>query len=327
MLDLSLPQLAIWAVLVLVVVFFVFRAVLRAFSIPYAHMSQTDNEKYFFDPNTNKREKFPSILSASSVYLSVVVPSYMEEKRLPTMLEEAIEYLKNRQKQDSKFTYEIIVVDDGSRDQTSNVALEYSKKYSTNVVRVLTLDMNRGKGGAVRMGVMKSRGKMILFADADAATRFSDFEKLEQSILKNSTSLDKDEIIVCGSRRHLEQDSVAKRTLFRTILMYGFHFLVWFLCVKGIRDTQCGFKLLTRCAALKTFSNLHVQRWAFDVDLLYISEQFGIRVNEVDVNWHEVDGSKITVGSFIEMGKDLFSIRLHYLMGAWKLNPNLRIAD
>jgi dolichyl-phosphate beta-glucosyltransferase len=134
-------------------------------------------------------------------------------------------------------------------------------------------------------------------------------------------------MIVCGSRRHLETESVAKRSFYRTVLMYGFHFLVWFLCVRGIRDTQCGFKLLTRVAALKTFSNLHVQRWAFDVDLLYIAEHFRMRVFEVDINWHECEGSKLTIASYFQMGRDLLSIRLHYLFGAWKLNPNYRISD
>jgi dolichyl-phosphate beta-glucosyltransferase len=109
--------------------------------------------------------------------------------------------------------------------------------------------------------------------------------------------------------------------------MYGFHFLVWFLCVRGIRDTQCGFKLLTRRAALKTFSNLHVLRWAFDVDMLYIAEHFKMPVHECDINWHECDGSKLTVASFVEMGKDLLSIRLHYLLGAWKLNQEYRMSD
>jgi len=205
--------------------------------------------------------------------------------------------------------------------------LEYSKKYTTDKLRVLSLEKNRGKGGAIRMGVTKSRGKLILFADADGASRFCDVERLENAVLKNSTSLETDEIIVCGSRRHLEKESVASRSLFRTFLMYAFHFLVWFLCVKGIRDTQCGFKLFTRCASLKTFSNLHVERWAFDVDLLYIAESFKIKVYEVDINWKECDGSKITFMSYIEMGLDLLSIRLRYMFGAWKLNPNYRIAD
>lgn len=313
--------------LILVVAFILFKSLLRALSYPYADMPQTENENYFFDPQTNEKTKFPSIKSAPSIYLSVVVPSYNEEIRLPTMLDEALDYCEKRQKENSSFTYEIIIVDDGSNDKTSAVGLEYSKKYTTNKVRVLTLETNRGKGGAVRMGVMKSRGNLILFADADGASRFLDFERLEKAILKDSKSLETDEFIACGSRRHLENDSVAERTIFRTILMYGFHFLVWFLCVKGIKDTQCGFKLLTRCAAFKTFSNLHVLRWAFDVDLLYIAETFKIKIYEIAINWKECEGSKVTVGSWIQMGKDLLSIRLHYALGAWKLNPNMRITN
>lgn len=320
-------KILMWGSVALFLAIYIFRTLLRAVSTPYAYMTQTENEKFFLNPNTNKKEKFPSIKSAASVYLSVVVPSYYEETRLPVMLDEAIEYLEMRLKKDSKFTYEIIIVDDGSKDKTSEVGLEYSKKYTADKIRVLTLETNRGKGGAVRMGVSKSRGSLILFADADGASKFSDFERLEKAILSENKDLDSAEIIACGSRRSLENDSIAQRTLFRTILMYGFHFLVWFLCVKGIRDTQCGFKLLTRTAAFKTFSNLHVLRWAFDVDLLYIAETFKIKIHEVDINWHECDGSKVTVGSWIQMGKDLLSIRLHYVFGAWKLDENIRISD
>lgn len=284
-------------------------------------------KSYFLIQRPKKKEKFPSIKSAASVYLSVIVPSYNEEVRLPTMLDEAIEYLDSRAKKDSKFTYEIIIVDDGSRDKTSQVGLEYAAKYTSEKIRVLTLETNRGKGGAVRMGVMKSRGSLILFADADGASKFCDFERLEKAILSDSPNLETDDVIACGSRKHLESDSVVERSLFRTFLMHGFHFLVWFLCVKGIRDTQCGFKLLTRNAAFKTFSNLHVLRWAFDVDLLFIAESFRIKVHEIDINWHECDGSKVTVGSWVQMGKDLLSIRLHYMLGAWKLDQNIRIAD
>lgn len=317
----------LWVCLAILAAFYLFKTILRTLSTPYAYMAQTENENYFVDPNSKKKGKFPSIKSESSVYLSVVVPSYNEEERLPVMLDEALEYLDMRMKENPKFTYEIIIVDDGSKDKTSKVGLEYSKKFTADKVRVLTLETNRGKGGAVRMGVMKSRGSLILFADADGASKFSDFERLEKAVLKDSINLESDELIACGSRRHLESDSVAQRTLFRTILMHGFHFLVWFLCVKGIRDTQCGFKLLTRTAALKTFSNLHVLRWAFDVDLLYIAESFKIKVHEIDINWQECDGSKVTVGSWVQMGKDLLSIRLHYALGAWKLNPNNRIAN
>jgi len=313
-----------WALAIISIAFFIFIQVMKAIEKPYSQMRQDAAEQFFLDPNTNKKVKFPSILSAASVYLSVIVPSYNEEKRLPAMLDEAIESLEKRKEKDPKFTYEIIIVDDGSRDNTSKVGLEYSKKYGTDTIRVLTQTYNRGKGGAVRMGVMKSRGKLILFADADGASKFSDYEKLENTILKNTSSLDTDEIIVCGSRRHLEKESVAKRSAFRTFLMYGFHFLVWFLCVKGVRDTQCGFKMFTRCAAIKSFSNLHVQRWAFDVDILYIASYFRMKIYEVDINWEEKDGSKVNFFSYFQMGRDLVFIRLHYLLAIWKLDPNLR---
>jgi len=126
--------------------------------------------------------------------------------------------------------------------------------------------------------------------------------------------------IICGSRAHLEQESIATRSFFRTILMYGFHFLVWFFAVRSIRDTQCGFKLFTRSAARICFPNLHIERWAFDVELLYIAEALNIPAEEVSVYWTEIDGSKVTpVWSWIEMGSDLFLIWLRYKLGAWKL--------
>ncbi|XP_053703386.1 dolichyl-phosphate beta-glucosyltransferase [Synchiropus splendidus] len=268
---------------------------------------------------SGQTESFPSLHDPHSLFLSVVVPAYNEELRMPVMMDEAMEYLENRQKNNASFTYEVIVVDDGSKDKTTEVALGYTRKYGSDKVRVLTLVKNRGKGGAVRMGTLSSRGKLILMADADGATKFADFEKVEAG-LNDLHPKAGNMAISCGSRAHLEQDSVAQRSLFRTFLMYGFHFLVWFFCVRGIRDTQCGFKLFTREAALKTFSCLHVERWAFDVELLYIAQCFKIPIAEVAVNWTEIEGSKLVpFWSWLQMGRDLVFIRLRYVTGAWKL--------
>uniref|UniRef100_A0A3P8ZRS1 Dolichyl-phosphate beta-glucosyltransferase n=2 Tax=Esox lucius TaxID=8010 RepID=A0A3P8ZRS1_ESOLU len=277
-----------------------------------------EKEKFFLTAAGEKRP-FPSIRDPSSLDLSVVVPAYNEELRMPVMMEEAMGYLENRQKQQPLFTYEVIVVDDGSRDRTTQVALQYTKKYGEDKVRVLTLVKNRGKGGAVRMGTLCSRGKLILMADADGATKFADVEKVEAGLhLVNATP--DNMAISCGSRAHLEQEAVALRSMFRTFLMYGFHFLVWFFCVRGIKDTQCGFKLFTREAALKTFTSLHVERWAFDVELLYIAQCFKIPIAEVAVNWTEIEGSKLVpVWSWLQMGRDLVFIRLRYITGAWRL--------
>ncbi|KAM8835339.1 dolichyl-phosphate beta-glucosyltransferase [Synchiropus picturatus] len=282
------------------------------------NVKRHEREKCFATAS-GQTESFPSLHDPHSVFLSVVVPAYNEELRMPVMMDEAMEYLENRQKSNASFTYEVIVVDDGSKDKTTEVALGYTRKYGSDKVRVLTLVKNRGKGGAVRMGTLSSRGKLILMADADGATKFADFEKVEAGLndLHPKTG---NMAISCGSRAHLEQDSVAQRSLFRTFLMYGFHFLVWFFCVRGIRDTQCGFKLFTREAALKTFSCLHVERWAFDVELLYIAQCFKIPIAEVAVNWTEIEGSKLVpFWSWLQMGRDLVFIRLRYVTGAWKL--------
>ncbi|XP_004711330.1 dolichyl-phosphate beta-glucosyltransferase isoform X1 [Echinops telfairi] len=293
-----------------------FVAFITATKMPRLH--QHEEEKFFLNARGQK-EPLPSLLDAPTKQLSVVVPSYHEETRLPVMMDEALSYLEKRQKQDPKFTYEVIVVDDGSKDQTSKVAFRYCQEYGSDKVRVITLVKNRGKGGAVRTGIFSSRGRKILMADADGATKFPDIEKLEKG-LDDLQPWPDDMAIACGSRAHLEQDSIAQRSYFRTLLMYGFHFLVWFLCVKGIRDTQCGFKLFTREAAVRTFSALHIERWAFDVELLYIAQFFKIPIAEIAVNWTEIEGSKLVpFWSWVQMGKDLLFIRLRYMTGAWRL--------
>ncbi|KAE8627291.1 hypothetical protein XENTR_v10006928 [Xenopus tropicalis] len=147
------------------------------------NLHRSEEEKYFTD-SKGKKEPFPSIHDPPTKDLSVVVPSYNEEERLPVMMDEAMEFLEQRQKKQPSFNYEVIVVDDGSRDKTTEVAFKYCKKYGSDKVRVLTLKKNRGKGGAVRMGVLVSRGKLILMADADGATKFADIKNVEVGLEK-----------------------------------------------------------------------------------------------------------------------------------------------
>uniref|UniRef100_A0A0V0J825 dolichyl-phosphate beta-glucosyltransferase n=1 Tax=Schistocephalus solidus TaxID=70667 RepID=A0A0V0J825_SCHSO len=243
---------------------------------------------------------------------------------VPKMLDESLTYLNERKKTDSKFSFEIIIVDDGSTDDTYKVALNYTEQYTSDSVRVLKLVRNRGKGAAVRIGMLSARGKFLLFADADGATRFSDVEKLEERLAALTASKWNGSMaVICGSRAHLEAEATAKRHPLRNLLMHIFHFAVWLLCVQGIRDTQCGFKLFSRPAARLLFRNQHVERWAFDVDILYLARRLGVEVCEVPVNWHEVTGSKIVpIFSWLQMAKDLVLIRLRYALGAWKIEPS-----
>lgn len=296
-------------------------------SAPFAEITRHKQEEYFMDEN-QRFINFPSIDDRWTIHLSVVVPAYNEEKRLPPMLDECLSFLNQRQKDNPEFKYEVIIVNDGSTDSTASVANEYTKLQGSEKVRVLNLVTNRGKGGAVRLGVLSSRGAVILFADADGATKFSDIVKLEKELesvvnsdyLKSPIEVDQKLAIVCGSRAHLEQEAVASRSFFRTILMYGFHFLVWLFTVRTIKDTQCGFKIFTREAATQCFYNQHVERWAFDVELLYIASRLHIPISEVAVNWTEIEGSKIVpIFSWIQMAFDLFMIWFRYFIGAWDI--------
>jgi len=280
---------------------------------PFPAILNFDQEKCFKTSKTGSElEDFPSLDSPGSINLSVIVPAYNEELRLPKMLEECLEFLEAR-----KSSYEVIIVDDGSKDTTTEVGLGYVDKYGSDKVRVLSLAKNRGKGGAVRMGMLKARGENLLFADADGATTFEDLVKLEEDLAKIEVD---GHGLVCGSRAHLEEESIASRTVLRTILMYGFHACVWIFAVKTVKDTQCGFKLIKRKTAQIVFKTLHIERWAFDVEMLKIAEMLELPIGEVSVRWCEIDGSKLNpLVDAIKMFHDIALLGLRYAIGAWKL--------
>eukprot|EP01137_Pigoraptor_chileana_P023065 Opistho-2@88772 len=282
---------------------------------------RADSEQSYSDPATGRRTLFPSLFEDPTVDLSLVVPAYNEQERLPVMLDETIEYLERRSTRVKNFSWEIIIVNDGSRDGTSAVAGKYVSRLGASKVRLLEAERNRGKGGAVKLGMLSARGRLLLMVDADGATKISDLEKLLAAMAK----LDKAKgAVVIGSRAHLQDEAVAQRTVLRNILMYGFHVLVQ-LCVRGIRDTQCGFKLFDRRAARLLFPAMHVERWCFDIELLFLARLHGMPIGEVSVNWQEIPGSKLSpLSSSVQMAKDLVLIRLYYLFGVWSHRPRAK---
>lgn len=276
------------------------------------------NEYTYVDPNKgNKKEPFSGLDYNPEVEVSLIAPAYNESERLPIMVADTMKYLQTKKKENPSFSYELVIVDDGSSDKTTEIALKYVKQYGVDSVRVLTLHKNRGKGGAVKRGMLVGRGRYLLMLDADGATQISDLDRLlnkMKKVEKNGHG------VVVGSRAHLQSDAVAKRTLLRNILMWGFHILVKLAGVPDIKDTQCGFKLFTRKSAGVLFSNMHVERWAFDVELLYLAHNQKIPVQEEAVNWREIPGSKLSpFGSSVQMAFDLTRIRLAYLVGVWKI--------
>ncbi|KAJ8540375.1 hypothetical protein K7X08_030294 [Anisodus acutangulus] len=217
----------------------------------------------------------PHIFDPAEKYISLVIPAYNEEHRLPGALDETLNYLQQRAANDKTFTYEVIIVDDGSTDGTKRVAFEFVKRFSVDNVRVILLGKNHGKGEAIRKGMLHSRGELLLMLDADGATRVDDLEKLENQInavakkgqqLEDSTGRDSTIRIsdvpaaAFGSRAHLEEKALATRKWYRNFLMKGFHIVVLLAAVSGIRDTQCGFKMFTRSAARKLFLNIRLKR-------------------------------------------------------------------
>eukprot|EP00731_Ephydatia_muelleri_P030836 Em0022g350a len=283
------------------------------------NLAREESEQTFLDPSTGKKHVFPSVDDPPTIYMTLVAPAYKEEERLPKMMKETMNYLEERHKRQKGFTYEVIVVNDGSTDHTSKEALKFVSRYGYEKVRVLDFVKNRGKGGAVRMGALSARGERILMLDADGATQIADMENLEKGLDTLVDSHNRPAVAV-GSRAHLQGEAVAKRSPFRNFLMYGFHVLVRILCVRGIRDTQCGFKMFTRAAIAPLFQTMHIDRWAFDVELLHIAEKLKIPMVEVAVNWQEIDGSKLVpVFSWLQMGRDILFIRLCYMFGIWSI--------
>jgi len=323
---LGLSVFGLYMVFIVCLVFMMICVAIYLSTTPYPEIIRHDEEKFFFTSKNKKQKKefpFAKFKAQDSVKLSVIVPAYNEEERLPVMMREALEHLEARRVAESDFTYEVIVVDDGSRDATTQLALQYTEEHGADRVRVLTLARNRGKGGAIRMGMLSSRGEWLLFADADGATRFSDLTQLEAALKPLATASDTAAIVV-GSRAHLEEESIAKRSMFRTVLMKGFHLVVKLFTVRDVADTQCGFKLMTRPAMLLCFANLHVERWAFDAEMLYVAQRLKMPIKEVAVHWTEIAGSKLTpIVSWIEMGVDLFFIWFRYSIGAWRIRDQL----
>lgn len=314
---------------VFVAVLYVLFKIVTLSTDPVLTAAQLESEGAFLDEHGVKKQ-FPRLVqddtvSKATLHLSVVIPAYNERERLPGMLDDAIATLTKRTEADPSYTWEIIVVDDGSRDKIHEVVAPFVKRVTSERLRLMHLAVNQGKGGAVRKGALVARGAFIYMADADLAATAAELTKIEAGLQGLDDSGDSSRFaIAVGSRAHLKDDSVAKRKWYRTILMHGFHALVWFVGgVRDIEDTQCGYKLFTRDAAAAIFHSIQIRRWAFDVEVLRIAQWLNIPIAEVAINWSEIDGSKLDLKGMITMAKDLFRMRIMYVTGVWKVPRRL----
>jgi len=227
--------------------------------------------------------------------LTLVVPAYNEEKRLPVSLARVAEWLGSR---GPALAVEVLVVDDGSSDRTAAVAEKTAAGLGLDA-RVIRLPENRGKGAAVRAGVLEAAGDHVLVTDADLSTPIEEVEKL----------LSAGAPVAIGSRAVDATLVKQRQSLFRVASGKVFNLLVRLLVVSGIRDTQCGFKLFTREAAREVFARATVDRFAFDVEALLLARRLGYRIAEVPVLWFNSPDTRVGFGGGLEAFVALFRIR------------------
>ncbi len=239
--------------------------------------------------------------------ISIVIPAYNEERRLPATLQAVSCYLK----QAGFSSSEVLVVNDGSRDGTSCVVREFAARHPE--VRLLENPGNCGKGYSVRHGMLEAQGDWILFSDADLSAPITELDKLLEA-----------------ARMQGAQVAIGSRALDRSLISVHQSFFrenagrIFNLCMRMITglpfwDTQCGFKLFQAAAAREIFRRQRLNGFSFDVEALFLARKLGYRVIEVPVRWSHAEGTKVSmISDSVRMFADLFQIRWNQLCGRYQ---------
>jgi dolichyl-phosphate beta-glucosyltransferase len=241
----------------------------------------------------------------SATYLSMIIPAYNEELRLPHVLDSIINYFENQD-----YSYEIIIVDDGSTDKTRE--LIENNKFFPDKVKLIVQPKNMGKGSAVKAGVEQASGELLIYNDADGSTPIEETEKLLKAIDSGSD-------IAIGSRA-LKESNVDESRKSRKILSGLFSFQVRLFILGNIQDSQCGFKMFKAEYAKKIFTKLILLKYTFDIEVLLLGKKMGCKIAEVPITWNSVAGSK--VNPWIDtpaMSFSVFVIKFLDIIGRYKV--------
>ncbi len=236
------------------------------------------------------------------------------------MVESTIKFLNAPENKLNNLKYEIIIVNDGSKDNTWNIITSLVKKYS-DIVQGVNYDLNGGKGYAVATGMKFTRGANILMADADGAHDMKDYIKMQNEIKHDEYGQVIPSVIIGSRHNAIQEENEVNRSMHRKLFGLINNFIVrQVIGLKDIKDTQCGFKLLTRKAAREIVFNLHLARWAFDVEMLYLAKEKEIKIVEVPVSFVDVEGSKLNVmTAAISFLRDYAAIIVFYSTGLWNV--------
>jgi len=211
--------------------------------------------------------------------LSIIIPVYNEEQRLEKGLSEVLRYLRKQQ-----FSWELIVVDDGSADQTVAIA---EKIFISTENALLIKNPHLGKGGAIKKGVLSARGRWLIFLDVDLATPIEELKKFMQ--------LRKNYDIIIGSRKMKGSRILVHQPRFREFGGKIFTALTNAMVTKGISDITCGFKLYRTEIAQKLFREARLSDWSFDAEIIFLAQKMGARIREAPVSWRDDPHTKVTL--------------------------------
>jgi dolichyl-phosphate beta-glucosyltransferase len=241
----------------------------------------------------------------SKFHLSVIIPAYNEGKRLPKTLRQASEYL-----QAQPYASEILVVDDGSSDETGSVVSDWpGNAVSLRLLRHAD-GKNHGKGAATRLGMLAAQGAFRLFMDADNST------SLDQ-ISRFWPYFDQGYEVVIGSRSLPESCIASHQNWLKELAGRMGNRTIQWLAVPGICDTQAGFKMFTRSSAETIFSRLTISRWGFDVEILVIAAVHGWKIQQVPITWINASGSKVSLSSYFQVLMEVWQIRKNAKAGLY----------
>lgn len=232
-----------------------------------------------------------------TVFLSVVIPAYNEAKRLPHTLNASLAYLQKQ-----SYSWEVLIVDDGSTDATAEVVS--AKAIVDSRVQLLQYGRNRGKGYAVRYGMTRARGRYRLFMDADNSTTLN---HVEQMLPFFAMGFD----VVIGSRDVAGAVVAVHQAWWKEKLGDLGNLWVQFWAVPGIADTQAGFKIFTDAATQDVFPYLTIDRWGFDVEALAVARLRGYKIAERPIHWANDPDSKVSSRAYLEVLKEVVQVRLN----------------
>ena len=239
---------------------------------------------------------------------SFIIPAYNESSRIRPTLDEMLRYTAEQ-----NWDAEILVVDDGSRDDTPDVIREYAAAHSQ--IRLLQNPGNRGKGFSVRNGMLHARGDVCLFTDADLSSPIAEARKLFEAIGAGAD-------VAIGSRWLRAELQTERQPLYRQAFGRIFNFVLRLFLGLHFKDTQCGFKAFRREAAQRVFPLQKIERWGFDPEVLYIARRMGFEVAEVPVVWAHSEGTRLhPFRDGMKMFVDVLHIRWNALTGDYSAPP------